>query len=174
MRKVDAPRAGWYPDPQSRTNLRWWDGLDWSDIRRAPPSGAELIAVEENREFYERAALRPPDARPPLAHGLARSDVDSIVAEVRHAARSELDRASQEFTHRATTAVRSVGPLISEYTSHLKKWARRALIIAIALFVAYVAFQFLAQASFFEWLGDRIDEIEFESALVLDQRELRR
>ncbi|UEA60666.1 DUF2510 domain-containing protein [Gordonia otitidis] len=21
---------GWYPDPQSRTQMRWWDGQSWS------------------------------------------------------------------------------------------------------------------------------------------------
>jgi hypothetical protein len=163
MRKVDAPRAGWYPDPTSRTSLRWWDGLDWTDMRRSPPSGAELIAAEENRAFYERQAVRT-SPLPPMAEGMSRSDVDQIVAEVRHAARSELDRASQEFSHRATTAFRSVGPLVSEYTNNLKKWARRAVVVAVVVFVGYLLVQFLAQASFFDWLGDRIDNIEFESS----------
>ncbi|MEJ6721879.1 DUF2510 domain-containing protein, partial [Ilumatobacter sp.] len=46
MRIIDAPREGWYPDPDGRQRLRWWDGLDWTDIRRAPPSSAELTRAE--------------------------------------------------------------------------------------------------------------------------------
>ena len=46
MRRADAPKPGWFPDPQSRTRLRWWDGDDWSDIRRAPPSDSELTKYE--------------------------------------------------------------------------------------------------------------------------------
>lgn len=164
MRNVDAPRAGWYPDPQSRTKLRWWDGLDWSDIWRAPPSGAELIAAEELHKFGQPQPV--PSGTPPPMSGLSRQDANAIIEEVRNVARSEIDRATQEFSNRATTAVRSFTPLITEYTSQLKKWVRRAIIIAIVLLTAYFIFQVVAQASFFEWLGDRIDNIEFQSGLA--------
>lgn len=38
----DRPVAGWYPDPASRTSLRWWDGWRWTEhvTRTPPPPGA--------------------------------------------------------------------------------------------------------------------------------------
>ncbi len=162
MRYVDAPPAGWYPDPQSRTKLRWWDGYDWSEIRRAPPSGAELLRSEETARVTDQAALAAAgrQAATHAAAGMSRQDSQQLVEEVRMAARQEIDRAAQEFSDRATTAVRRVSPLISEYTNKLTKWFRRALIIAFVLLAAYFIFQVLAQQAFFDWLGDRIDNIE--------------
>lgn len=163
MRKADAPPAGWYPDPEHSIRLRWWDGLDWTDIRRAPPSDAELIVAEENREFFETSQpVRLPSSAP-VASGYSRQDTHDIVAEVRSAARQEIDRAAQEFSDRASTAVRSVTPLITDYASELRKWVRWAVVIAITLLVAYFVFQVIAQASFFDWLGDRIDNVTDES-----------
>ena len=167
MRYIDAPARGWYPDPESRTSLRWWDGFDWTDIRRAPPSGAELIAAEENRAFFDGNQLGVSAPPPPSPGGaMNRQDAQEIIAEVRTVARQEIDRAAQEFSNRATTAVRSVSPLISEYTSQLKRWVKRAIVIAIVLLVAYFVFQAVVQASFFEWLGDRIDNLN-QSSLVI-------
>jgi hypothetical protein len=163
MRRADAPDAGWYPDPEHRLRLRWWDGLDWTDIRRAPPSNAELIVAEENREFFARQKV--PTGYVPPPSGISQQDASQIIAEVRNVARQEIDRATQEFSNRATNAVRSVTPLISEYASDLKKWVRRAVILAIVLLVAYFVFQVIAQASFFEWIGDRIDNLNDQSSL---------
>ncbi|MGB3736119.1 MAG: DUF2510 domain-containing protein [Ilumatobacter sp.] len=165
MRYVDAPRPGWYPDPQSRTSLRWWDGFDWTDIRRAPPSNAELLAAEQLQEFYDANELVAAGrgAATKAAAGMSRQDSTQIVEEVRMAARQEIDRAAQEFSDRATTAVRRVSPLISEYTSKLTRWFRRALIVAFVLLAAYFIFQVIAQQAFFDWLGDRIDNISDET-----------
>ena len=169
MRYADAPRAGWYPDPQSRTSLRWWDGFDWSDIRRAPPSGAELLAAEQLQKFYDDNELvaTGKQVATQAAAGMSRQDSTQIVEEVRMAARQELDRAAQEFSHRATTAVRQVSPLISEYTSKLTRWFRLALILAFIMFAAYFAFQVIAQQAFFDWLGDRIDNVTDESGQIV-------
>lgn len=168
MRYADAPRAGWYPDPRSRTRLRWWDGFDWSDIWRAPPSDAELLAAEQLQEFFDDndlvAAGQQVATR--AAAGMSRQDSTQIVEEVRMAARQEIDRAAQEFSDRATTAVRRVSPLISEYTNKLTKWFRRALIIAFVLLAAYFIFQVVAQQQFFDWLGDRIDNITDETGQI--------
>lgn len=170
MRKADAPAAGWYPDPDSRTRLRWWDGLDWSDIRRAPPSKAELTAEQQYRQLHDPLDAAPPGQQFQQAQGgIGRQDVQEIIAEVRNVARSEVDRAAEEFSNRATNAVRGITPLISEYTNNLLKWVRRAVIVAIVLLVAYFVFQVIVQASFFEWLGDRVDNWTDDSAPSLRQ-----
>ena len=165
MRRSDAPAAGWYPDPQHSERLRWWDGLDWTDIKRAPPSNAELVAEEERQVFMGENELVATgrQAGSAAAAGMARQDSQQIVNEVRMAAREELDRAAKEFSDRATTAVRRVSPLISEYTNKLSKWIRNAIIISIVLLYAYFIFQVVVQASFFDWLGDRIDNVTDES-----------
>ncbi len=173
MRYSDAPRAGWYPDPQSRTSLRWWDGFDWSDIRRAPPSNAELVAAEQLQEFFQANELVAAGRRAgtQAAAGMSRQDSQQIVDEVRIAARQEIDRAAQQFSDRATTAVRRFTPLISEYTNKLSTWIRRAVIIAIVLLAAYFVFQVVAQKSFLDWVGDRIDAVTDESGDAIRQIE---
>jgi hypothetical protein len=162
MRKADAPSAGWYPDPEHRSRLRWWDGLDWTDIGRAPPSNAELIAGEVEHNERDMVAAGQQVATAASAR-MNQRDNQQLIDEVRTAARQEVDRAAQEFSDRATTAVRRVAPLISEYTNQLTKWVRRAVIIAIVMLTAYFIFQVVVQASFFDWLGDRIDNVTDET-----------
>ena len=167
MRNVDAPPAGWYPDPEHRSRLRWWDGLDWSDIRRAPPSNVELEAGRELADFIAENGVMAnarQQASAANASGIGRNDVQQIIAEVRSVARSELDRAADEFSNRATQAVRGFTPLISDYTSTALRWVKRAVVVAVVLLVAYFVFQVVAQASFLEWLGDRIDDLSNDSS----------
>ena len=135
MRIIDAPREGWYPDPDGRQRLRWWDGLDWTDIRRAPPSSAELTRAEALVPREPIAAdQRAYTDRP---QGYSRQETQEIIAEVRTVARQELDRAAEQFSQRATTA----------------------LGIATVLFIAWLLFQAIATQSFIAWLGDRIDSL---------------
>jgi hypothetical protein len=155
MRKVDAPPAGWYPDPGSRTQLRWWDGLDWANIRRAPPSGSELLAAKT-------AAVPEPlveAALPVQQTGLSRADTQQIIADVRDVARDEVDRAAELFSQRATAAAREFTPLISQYSNQAIKWIRIAVIVAAVLLIGWFVFQVIAQATLLEWLGDRIDNV---------------
>ena len=161
MRRVDAPPAGWYPDPESRTSLRWWDGLDWTDARRAPPSEAELISYETRAAFEEAHRYVPPEVSS-LAQTAGRSgrqDSQQVIEDVRRAARSEVDRAADLFARQARTMQEGITPLISQYTNRIVKWIRILAVLAIILLIAYVVFQIVAQASFFEWLGDRIDNL---------------
>lgn len=37
------PAAGWFPDPQDATRLRWWDGRTWAEATRALPSRTEPV-----------------------------------------------------------------------------------------------------------------------------------
>jgi hypothetical protein len=39
------------------------------------------------------------------------------------------------------------------------KWIRLAAIVAVVMLVGYFVFQVVAQASLFEWIGDRIDNV---------------
>ncbi|MFW2335380.1 DUF2510 domain-containing protein [Ilumatobacter sp.] len=157
MRNVDAPPAGWYPDPDGRTRLRWWDGLDWTDIRRAPPSNAELIAAEENHEFFQQASM--PAGQISRPGGVTQQDASQIIAEVRNVARQEVDRAAQQFSNRTTAAMRSVTPLITQYTSRITRWIRLLSVVAIVVLIAWLAFQIFVEVTLFEWIGDRIDNI---------------
>jgi hypothetical protein len=168
MHKADAPSPGWYPDPQHRLRLRWWDGLDWTEIRRAPPSNAELVAAEDTVAFIGQNELVATgrQAGSAAAAGMSRQDSQQMVEDVRMAARQEIDRAAQQLSDRATTAVRDFTPLITEYTNKLTRWLRWALILAFVLLAAYFIFQVIAQQAFFDWLGDRIDNVTNESGQI--------
>jgi hypothetical protein len=159
MRRVDAPKAGWYPDPESRTALRWWDGLDWTDARRAPPSQAELLSHENRAAFEEAHRFVPPEVAS-LAQSAGRAgrpDSQQVIEDVRRAARHEVDRAADLMARQARTLQEGITPLISEYTNRIVKWIRILAVLAVVLLIAYVVFQVVAQATFFEWIGDRID-----------------
>jgi hypothetical protein len=164
VRKVDAPRAGWYPDPENRTRLRWWDGLDWTDLHRAPPSDAEMLIAETQDEFERAHQLAA--APPSTPSGLSRAETQQIIGEVRDVARSEVDRAVELFGQRAQAAARSITPLVTDYTNRVVKWVKIALAVAFVLLIAWFVFQVIAQESFFSWLGDRIDNITDENSAL--------
>jgi hypothetical protein len=162
MRVADAPDPGWFPDPENRTRLRWWDGTDWTDIRRAVPSGAEVTAfAQQMRAQPGTAEAYIPVSAEQLQHSSRGAAVDSqqIIDEVRLAARDEINRAADVFSQRTDAMVRRYTPLVTEYTSRFMRWVKWAVIIAIVLLVAYFVFQVVAQASLFEWIGDRIDNL---------------
>ena len=161
MRAVDAPAAGWYPDPENRTRLRWWDGLDWTEMRRAVPSDAELIKYEATLEPDDAAHHASVVQQDYLAgqRPMTRADSQQLIDEVRRAARDEVGRAGEMFTQRARTAAREFTPLISDYTNRIIRWIRFAVIVAVILLVAWFVFQVIFQANLFEWIGDRIDNI---------------
>ena len=162
MRRVDAPRAGWYPDPEDHMRLRFWDGLDWTEARRAPPSDAELLSFEQHEAFAAAHQYVPPAAAAAassVAGRAGRPDSQQIVEDVRLAARGEVDRAAQMFARQARAMQQNIVPLVSEYTNRIVKWIRFAAIVAVTLLVAYFLFQVIAQASLFDWIGDRIDNL---------------
>jgi hypothetical protein len=35
-----SPEPGWYPDPAGSPNLRWWNGVSWSDATHALPGAS--------------------------------------------------------------------------------------------------------------------------------------
>jgi hypothetical protein len=165
MRRADAPPAGWYPDPRGGSRLRWWDGTDWTDIYRAPPTQSELMiraraAGRASATHHTGPAPGAVGARGAAA--LGKAETEDIVAQVRQAARSEIDHAADVFTQRAQAASRQIQPLVTQYTNRVLKWVRIILVVTLLLIIAWFLFQTIAQVSFFEWLGDRIDNITDE------------
>jgi hypothetical protein len=154
----DAPRSGWYPDPHDPRQLRWWDGSDWTEARRARPTTYEQAGVAAAASSTV-AGLDELRSAPTSAPRLSRQDTEFIVTEVRQAARAEIERASQQLTARAAAATRQFQPLVTEYTNRFVRLLKILIALVLLLFVAWVVFQVVAQASFFEWLGDRIDNI---------------
>lgn len=160
MREADAPRPGWYPDPTGGSWLRWWDGLDWTDHRRSPPTAGLTAAADE----VTRGA-RDQDAGPQLksqarsAAPRTRDDTAEIMAEVRKVARDEIDRAVSSLSDRARDATRGIEPLISQYGDRVMRWIRNLGIILVALVVLWMLLQSFAQTSLLNWVGDRVDNM---------------
>lgn len=161
MKVEDAPPAGWYPDPAGGSRLRWWEGVDWSDRYRAPPTRSEVDRrelVTATRVEDHEVRLEDYQGRIP-AGTVSRRDADAMVEQVRLAARAEAERAAQMFGDQARSAVGQVQPLITQYTSRITRWIRILSVIAILLLIVWLAFQIFAQATLFDWIGDRIDNI---------------
>jgi hypothetical protein len=171
MRLEDAPPAGWYPDPEGGSRLRWWEGTDWSDRYRAPPTPG---VVEIRAAYDEQYALDHPDplaySRHPQSGGMTRADSEAIIAQVRMAAREEAQRASEMFGNQARSTVRQIAPLITEYTTKVTKWFRILSMIAVVILIAWLAFQIFAQVSLFEWIGDRIDNLSDSEGVIVSLR----
>ena len=66
--------ADWYEDPYDHSQLRWWDGIAWSDLverrtdwpgRRPPPvvepmRFAEIGPEQEHRPYLDEVRFRDP------------------------------------------------------------------------------------------------------------------
>lgn len=154
MRIEDAPRPGWYPDPEGTSRLRWWMGTDWSDRYRARP-------VERSVMSTDPTAVQQADGTwmPDLGRVRGRTDSTAVVEEVRRAAREEAARAAELFGQQARAAARNFTPLVTNYTNKIGRWFKILTRLAILLLILWLAFQIFAQASFFDWVGDRIDNI---------------
>jgi hypothetical protein len=164
VKAADAPPAGWYPDPEGGSRLRWWEGTDWSDHYRAPPSDTELATAARLAAGQQAAAATVAGAQAAAAQAaqvgrLGRAETEEIISQVRQAARSEIDRAADLFSARARAATRDIQPLVTQYTNVFFRWLRLFLGVILVLVIAYVVFQVIAQESFFNWLGDRIDNL---------------
>jgi hypothetical protein len=96
---------------------------------------------------------------PAGASGLGRADTAEIISQVREATRLEAERAADLFSQRARTATKDLQPLITQYTSKILRWIRIGAVIVFLLLVGWILFQVIAQVSFFDWLGDRIDNL---------------
>lgn len=169
MKVEDAPRPGWYPDPEGYTRLRWWQGTDWSDRYRAPPTPSEFDLEGQTfgyvEEHADEAASYGQYAQ--RSGSMSRQESEAMVNQVRMAAREEAERAANIFGAQARAATRNIQPLITQYTNRVIKWIRILSVIAIILVVGWIAFQIFAQVSMFEWIGDRIDNVTDNSGMVV-------
>jgi Protein of unknown function (DUF2510) len=159
VKLADAPKAGWYPDPRGGTRLRWWDGGDWTDDYRVRPTQHELASrsVPTTAPAQRTKAAAISDAVE--QSGAARRDAEAIISEVRKVARSEVERAADLFSARARAATREIEPLITKYSMKFMRPFKIASVILVIAFVGWVVFQFIVQQSFYDWIGDRIDNL---------------
>ena len=170
MKLSEAPRAGWYPDPEGGTRLRWWDGGDWSDRYRLRP---QLL--------LEAEPVAPPTPAAPSPQydqfgnpAAFQAQTAEVVEQVRRAARAEAQQAAKDFEARARQLTGEIPPLISQYTNRFMRWFRVALMLSFIVLMAWFIYTFFVQKSFFDWLGDRIDNLTDDSnasALPTDPRE---
>lgn len=157
MRLEDAPPAGWYPDPEGGSRLRYWEGTDWADRWRAPPTAGVVRIREQEAEL---ARLEYQEAGGFVNYAKReRQETEEVISQVRQAARSEAERAAAMFRREAQNATNSITPLISEYTNKFMRWVRIVSVLAILLLAVWLAWQIFVQASLFEWIGDRIDNL---------------
>ncbi len=164
MRLEDAPPAGGYPDPEGGSRLRWWEGTDWADRWRAPPTPG---AVEMQEAASVRAREEFDQVGGHVSFGnLSRQESEAIINQVRMAARQEAERAAQMFGQEARSAAQDLQPLISQYTSRLTRWFRVLSVLVVLALVAWVAWQLFVQVSLFEWIGDRIDNLTDDTDAV--------
>jgi hypothetical protein len=161
VKLADAPRPGWYPDPRGGSRLRWWDGSDWSEHYRTRPTENELAGhVGGQTPAAPRAASRPADMAQAVEQaGAVRRDTEAIISEVRKVARSEVERAADLFSARARAATRDIQPLITQYTTKFTRLFKIASVIVFIAVVGWFVFQVIVQQSFYDWIGDRIDNL---------------
>jgi hypothetical protein len=157
MRIEDAPPAGWYPDPEGGSRLRWWQGTDWSDRYRSRPIDTRLAAVIDEAQSRSEGSHRWVPDDPGLLN--PQVNTQAVVDQVRVAARQEAERAAQMFGAQARSAARSFQPIIEQYTNRVFRWLRWAAILAVLFVALWFTFQVIMQESMFQWIGDRIDNL---------------
>ena len=98
----------------------------------------------------------------------------AIVRELFQWRDAEAQRAAKDFEARARQLTGEIPPLISQYTNRFMRWFRVALMLSFIVLMAWFIYTFFVQKSFFDWIGDRIDNLTDDrnaSALPADPRE---
>jgi hypothetical protein len=164
MKVSEAPRAGWYPDPEGASRLRWWDGTDWLDRYRLRPLGSLTQAELETQAQAPQGAGDQPFDLSQFGNAMhVPPQTAAVVEQVRMAARAEAQRAAQDFEARARRITGEIPPLISQYTNKFTRWFKVALTLSFIVLMAWFIYQFFIQKEFLDWIGDRIDNITDEN-----------
>lgn len=168
MRRADAPRPGWYPDPTGDHRLRWWDGTDWTDHRRIRPprerdggDGASPTPAGSDTSSTG-ATVSDPGARAVASARSATAQSDqaaAMVAEARKVARDEVDKAVRDVKRQVEQARGRYEPMVREYLGRARRWLRTLTIAAVIVAVLWVVLQTVAQVSLLDWVGDRVDAV---------------
>ena len=56
--------AGWYPDPYGTSELRWWDGQNWTDSVHPPVSTSPVQTPEPHSAVTEPTTSEPVPVEP--------------------------------------------------------------------------------------------------------------
>ena len=158
MKVSDAPRAGWYPDPEGRTRCAGGTAATGStgtaSVRSAPRPRASWRQAQASQvggdQAFDLAQLGNAMHLPP--------QTAAVVEQVRLAARPR-PSVAQDFEARTRKITGEIPPLISQYTNRFMRWFRVLLTLSFIVLMAWFIYQFFVQKSFFDWLGDRIDNM---------------
>jgi len=166
VRRADAPRPGWYPDPTGDHRLRWWDGTDWTDHRRIRPpregdggDGSSPAAVAGDTNPAGSPAT---DRGVRTAARSATTQADqtaAMVAEARKVARDEVEKAVRDVKRQVDHARWKYEPMLREYLGRARSWLRTLVIAVVIVTVLWVVLQTVAQVSLLDWLGERVDAV---------------
>ncbi len=167
MRRADAPRPGWYPDPTGDHRLRWWDGTDWTDHRRIRPprerdggDGSSPAADDDTGSTGSTTTERGARAAAAAKRGATQSDqTAAMLAEARKVARDEVDKAVRDVKRQVDHARWKYEPMVREYLGRARRWLRTLVIAAVIVVVLWVVLQTIAQVSLLDWLGERVDAV---------------
>lgn len=112
---------------------------------------------------WSRAQGAGADARDAMP---SRQEREELMAEVRRAARQEVERATARLTDTAREATTSleatVKAIADEYAPTIVKWIKRGVGVVVVLGLVLFLLQALgsvAQVRLLEWLGDRVDAL---------------
>lgn len=166
MKRADAPRPGWYPDPTGNHRLRWWDGTDWTDHRRIRPprerDGGDGSARAAGGTGADSSESTQPDRGVRTAARSAANQSDqaaAMVAEARKVARDEVQKAVRDVKQQVDHARWRYEPMLREYLGRARRWLRTLVIAVVIVAVLWVVLQTVAQVSLLDWLGERVDAV---------------
>lgn len=163
MKRADAPRAGWYPDPTGDHRLRWWDGTDWTDHRRIRPpregDGGDGSAAVGSDTGSAEATVADRAVRTAARSTTQSDQTAAMLAEARKVARDEVGKAVRDVQRQVEHARWKYEPMLREYLGRARRWLRTLVIAAVIVGVLWVVLQTVAQVSLLDWLGERVDAV---------------